>query len=68
MTGFFNPNTQIGSQFKDGVFVDATNTVGFKIDMSQNVARHTVGALGGSPVVNGASQGITTGWANTGPR
>ena len=33
--------------------------------MSQNIARHTVGPLGGSPVINGASQGISSGWANT---
>lgn len=66
MTGFFNPTGQIGEQFKEGVFVDGTNTVGLKIAMSQNVQRHTVGPLGGTPLVNGASQGITTGWANTG--
>jgi hypothetical protein len=66
MTGFFNPTGQIGQQFKEAVFVDGTNTVGVQIGMSQNVARHTVGPLGGSPVVNGASQGISTGWANTG--
>lgn len=66
MTGFFNPNGQIGSQFKDGIFVDGTNTVGVKIAMSQNVARHTVGPLGGTPLTNGGAQGISSGWANTG--
>lgn len=66
LTGFFNPQGQIGEQFKQGVFVDATNTVGTKIAMSQNVVRHTTGPLGGTPLVNGASQGITAGWANTG--
>lgn len=65
MTGFFNDPRVISSQFRDAVFVDGTNTIGFKIGMSQNVQRHTVGALGGTPLVNGASQGITTGWANT---
>jgi hypothetical protein len=59
MTGFFNPTGKIGQQFEDGIFVDATNTVGLKIAMSQNVARHTVGPLGGAPLVNGGAQGIT---------
>ena len=66
LTGFFNSQKQVAEQYSDGVFVDATNTVGLKIAMSQNIARHTVGALGGTPVVNGASQGISSGWANTG--
>ncbi len=66
LTGFFNQQKQVGEQYTDGVFVDGTNTVGLKIAMSQNVARQTVGPLGGSPVVNGASQGLTSGWANTG--
>lgn len=66
MTGFFNPQGQISEQFRDGVFVDGTRTIGAKIAMSQNVVRHTTGPLGGTPLVNGASQGLTSGWANTG--
>lgn len=66
LTGFFQDQKMIAEQYRQGVFVDATNTVGLKIAMSQNIARHTVGALGGSPVINGASQGISSGWANTG--
>jgi hypothetical protein len=66
LTGFFNQQKLVGQQYEDGIFVDGTNTVGLKIAMSQNVARQTVGPLGGSPVVNGASQGLTSGWANTG--
>lgn len=66
MTGFFNDPRVISSQFKDAVFVDGTQTIGFKFGMSQNVQRHTVGPLGGAPVVNGAAQGIAVGWANTG--
>lgn len=65
MTGFFNDPRLISSQFKDAVFVDGTNTVGLKIGMSQNVNRHTTGPLGGTPLVNGAAQGLTSGWANT---
>lgn len=66
LTGFFNSQNLVSDQYKDGVFVDGTNTIGLKLGMSQNIARQTVGALGGSPVVNGANQGITSGWANTG--
>jgi P22 coat protein - gene protein 5 len=66
LTGFFNSQKLVGQQYEDGVFVDATNTVGLKIAMSQNIARHTVGPLGGTPLVNGAGQGISSGWANTG--
>lgn len=65
MTGFFNDPRVISSQFRDAVFVDGTNTIGFKIGMSQNIQRHTNGTLGGTPVVDGASQGLILGWANT---
>ncbi len=66
MTGFFNDQRMLSSQFKDAVFVDGTNTFGLKLGMSQNIVRHTTGPLGGTPLVNGASQGITAGWANSG--
>jgi hypothetical protein len=66
LSGFFNPQSKIGEQYNNAMFVDGTNTVGLKIAMSQNIARHTVGPLGGTPLVNGAAQGITSGWANTG--
>jgi len=66
LTGFFNSQGLVSQQYEDGIFVDATNTIGLKIGMSQNINRHTVGALGGTPVINGAAQGITAGWANTG--
>lgn len=66
LSGFFNDPRSISAQYKDAVFLDATNTLGFKIGMSQNLYRQTVGPLGGSPVVNGANQGLSAGWANTG--
>ncbi len=66
LAGLLNPSGAISDQYRDGVFIDGTNTVGLKIAMSQNVVRHTVGPLGGSPVVNGANQGLTSGWSNTG--
>jgi hypothetical protein len=64
MTGFFNDPRVVSSQFRDAVFVDGTNTIGFKLGMSQNVAVHTTGPLGGAPTVTG-TQGLTAGWANT---
>jgi hypothetical protein len=65
LSGLFQNANQIGRQYEEGRFVDATNTLGIKIAMDQNVQMHTVGPLGGAPLVNGANQGITTGWANT---
>lgn len=65
LTGFFQAQNLIAKQYEEGVFVDATNTIGLKIGMSQNIARQTVGALGGSPQTNGV-QGLATGWANIG--
>ena len=65
LSGFFNNQKQLGDQYTDGVFADNRATLGFMMAMSQNIARHTVGPLGGSPVINGASQGISSGWANT---
>jgi P22 coat protein - gene protein 5 len=64
MTGFFNDPRVISSQFRDAVFVDGSNTIGWKIGMSQNVQQHLNGPLGGAPTVSGA-QGLATGWANT---
>lgn len=66
LTTLFNSQKAISSQYEDGMFIDGTNVIGLKIAMSQNVARQTVGPLGGTPVVNGASQGLVSGWANTG--
>jgi hypothetical protein len=65
LSGFFNNQKQVGDQYSDGVFQDNRATLGFMMAMSQNVARHTVGPLGGAPTVNGANQGLTSGWANT---
>jgi hypothetical protein len=66
LSGLFNNQKQVGDQYSDGVFSDNRATVGFMMAMSQNIARHTVGPLGGSPVVNGANQSLTSGWSNTG--
>jgi hypothetical protein len=44
----------LGEQYKTGVIKTGA---GLDIAMSQNVPSHTVGALGGTPLVNGANQG-----------
>ncbi len=65
MKGFFNPQGTLSDQFKKGTIGNAV--LGFDtIGMDQNIATHTVGALGGTPLVNGASQTgsslVTDGW------
>ena len=49
----FNPNKNIGRQFETGRITTAHS---FDWYMDQNVSNWTVGAHGGSPVVNGANQ------------
>lgn len=44
----------LGDQYKTGVMKTG---IGLDFAMSQNVPTHTVGALGGTPLTNGASQG-----------
>jgi len=51
----FNPQSVLSDQYKGGVL---QTSLGLDFVMSQNVPSHTVGALGGTPLVNGASQGI----------
>lgn len=60
----FNPQKEIGRQYEEGTMGYA---VGFKWSMDQNVARPTIGAFAGTPVMNatanqsGASI-ATSGW------
>lgn len=60
---FFNSQPQLKRQYEDGNMGRAN---GFNWHMSQNVRRHTVGALGGTPLVKGAAQTgsnlLTDGW------
>ncbi len=62
-TTFFNPVSNISDQYITGMIAESG---GFKWYENQNVVTHTVGALGGTPLVNGASQTgsslITDGW------
>lgn len=63
LTTLFNPTSRISDQYTQGTMGEA---VGFKWSMDQNVNTHTVGALGGTPAVNGANQSgsslVTDGW------
>jgi len=60
----YNDQNQLAEQYKSGVMKTA---LGLDFVMSQNVPSHTVGALGGTPLVNGASQGTTNAGATDNP-
>ena len=61
----FNAQDKITQQFNSA---EMGRAVGLNFHMDQNVATHTIGALGGTPLVNGASQLgsslITDGWTS----
>jgi hypothetical protein len=63
LKGLFNNSKKISKQFDDG---EMGSAVGFDWCMDQNVYTHTVGPLGGTPLVNGAAQTgsnlVTDGW------
>lgn len=61
LNALFNSQKQVATQYEDGTM---GTMGGFKFAASQNLTSHTVGPMGGTPLVNGASQ-VTTGWANT---
>lgn len=54
LSGLFNSQGVLSEQYKTGILKTGA---GLDIAMSQNVPSHTVGALGGTPLVNGANQG-----------
>ena len=63
LKGLFQQSTAIATQYTKGVMGTAA---GFDWAMDQNCPTHTVGAHGGTPLVNGAAQTgsslITDGW------
>lgn len=66
LSGQFNPQGAISKQWDSARMFDA---IGYKWSQDQNIRIHTVGALGGTPQVNGANQSgsiinIKTGSAN----
>ena len=56
LSGFFNDQNKLSSQYKKGMM--GVDTLGMDFQMSQNLPTHTVGVLGGTPLVNGANQGL----------
>lgn len=53
LKGLFHQGAQISNQYLKGKMGTA---VGFEWDMDQNIMTHTVGPLGGTPLVDGAGQ------------
>lgn len=64
LAGFFNNQSTLGTQYQTGML---QKSLGFEPHMSQNLPAHTVGALGGTPLVNGV-QGIINVGATDNPR
>lgn len=60
----FNNQSMLGEQYKTGLLKTG---VGLDFMMSQNVPSHTVGPLGGTPLVNGANQGLTNAGSTDNP-
>ena len=60
LVGLFNPMGKISDNYDTG---NMGNALGFKFSLDQNIQVLTYGILGGTPAVNGATQGITSGWA-----
>ena len=63
LKGLFNAPDKISEQYNTGTMGKA---LGFKNSMDQNVVNHTVGPVGGTPLITGASQTgsllVTDGW------
>jgi hypothetical protein len=60
----FNDSDRLGEQYRTGVIKTG---LGLDFGMSQNVPSHTVGPLGGTPLVNGANQGLINSGATDNP-
>lgn len=69
LKGLFQSSSEIAQQYEKGMMGMAA---GSRFKMSQNVVKHTVGPLGGTPVTNynptafveGASSLVTDGWTS----
>lgn len=64
MAALFHATDRNTSQVKTGMM---DSNLGFQWGMSQNLPVHTVGPLGGTPLVNGANQGLTNAGATDNP-
>mgnify|MGYP003407750470 FL=1 len=65
LSTLFNSQSMLADQYKTGLLKTG---LGLDFVMSQNVPVHTVGALGGTPLVNGANQGLINSGATDNPR
>jgi hypothetical protein len=65
LKGLFMPSDQIGEQYRKGLM--GRDSAGMNWKMDQNVVSHTFGTATGATTVtvNGATQGLATGWAST---
>jgi hypothetical protein len=64
LSGLFNNQGVLAEQYKTGI---VKTGAGLDLAMSQNVPSHTVGPLGGTPLVNGANQGLVNGGSTDNP-
>ena len=64
LKGLLNDGGIVGKQTKTGLM---DTNLGLAFQMSQNIPTHTVGTLGGTPLVDGATQGTTTAVATENP-
>lgn len=64
VSALFNSQQVLSDQYKTGVLKTGA---GLDIAMSQNIPSHTVGPLGGTPLVNGANQGLINAGATDNP-
>jgi hypothetical protein len=55
LKGLFNSQQEVGKQYRTGMMGTA---LGMDFQMSQNLPTHQAGPQGGTPLVNGANQGI----------
>jgi hypothetical protein len=67
LSGLFHASTEVEQQYKEG---NMGLAIGAKFSMDQNVATHTVGPFGGTPLCNGvpaegATTLVTNGWTGT---
>lgn len=63
LKGLFQDSDTIAEQYSEGML---GRTGGFKFFENTLLPRHTPGTKAGTPLTNGATQGVATGWAETG--
>lgn len=64
LAGLLNDQKSLSKQYKEGLMA---TSLGMDFQMSQNLPTHTVGGLGGTPLVDGANQGTTNVGATDNP-